>query len=35
MSQDELTSQFCAITNCDNERAKFFLASANWQLEVS
>jgi len=33
MSQDELTAQFCAITNCDSDRAKFFLASANWQLE--
>jgi len=31
--QDEAVSQFCAVVNCDPERAKFFLGAANWEVE--
>ena len=34
MDQDELVSTFCGIADCDPERAKFFLAASNWELEV-
>lgn len=33
MDQDELVSTFCGIADCDPERAKFFLAASNWELE--
>ena len=33
MDQDEAVSQFCAVVNCDAERAKFFLSAANWEVE--
>ena len=34
MEQEDLIVNFCAIANCDSERAKFFLSAANWELEV-
>lgn len=33
--RDDLLSQFTGITGLDAERAKFFLDSSNWQLDVS
>jgi len=35
MEQEELIANFCAIANCDSERAKFFLSAANWELETA
>jgi len=32
--RDELLSQFTDVTGIDAERAKFYLESAAWQLEV-
>lgn len=31
---EELVSQFTAITGVDDERAKFFLESSAWKLDV-
>jgi UBX domain-containing protein 1 len=33
--RDELLSQFTDVTGIDAERAKFYLESSAWQLEVS
>jgi hypothetical protein len=33
--RDELLSQFTDVTAVDAERAKFYLESSAWQLEVS
>lgn len=33
-NQDSLLSEFVTITNVEEERAKFYLESSNWQLEV-
>lgn len=35
MSNDNLLSEFVSITNVDEERAKFYLESSAWQLEVN
>lgn len=32
---DTLLSEFVSITNVDEERARFYLESSAWQLEVS
>jgi hypothetical protein len=32
--RDELLSQFTDVTGVDAERAKFYLESSAWQLEV-
>ena len=32
--RDSLLSTFCGITGCENERAQFYLESANWNLNV-
>lgn len=34
-NQDSLLSEFVTITNVEEERAKFYLESSNWQLEVA
>jgi UBX domain-containing protein 1 len=33
--RDELLSQFKDVTGIDTERAKFYLESSAWRLEVS
>jgi UBX domain-containing protein 1 len=33
--RDELLSQFTDVTGTDADRAKFYLESSAWQLEVS
>ena len=34
-SHSELIAQFTSVTGVDAERAKFFLESAAWKLDVS
>ena len=34
MENAELVTQFCSIVNCAEDRAKFFLGAAAWNLEV-
>merc|ERR1712106_732555 len=32
---DEKLAQFQSITGCDQERAQFYLESANWQIDLA
>jgi len=32
---DEVIGQFCDVTGVEDERARFYLESAGWKLDVS
>lgn len=35
VNREDTLRQFCDVTGADDARSRFFLESANWQLEVN